>query len=112
MRVEPIAVTIQILGKDYRIACPEGERDGLLASAKYLENTMRDIRSGGKVVGSERIAVMAALNIAHELLLKEHEVQNKGNALKLRLQGLQERIEGALDGAGAEDVAETSQLHV
>ena len=112
MRVEPIAVTIQILGKDYRIACPEGERDGLLASAKYLENTMRDIRSGGKVVGSERIAVMAALNIAHELLLKEHEVQDKGNALKLRLQGLQERIEGALDNTGTEEAAETSQLHV
>ncbi len=96
MNNESIAVTVQILGKDYRIACTVDERDGLLASAKYLEQTMRDIRTGGKVVGSERIAVMAALNIAHELLQKEQREQAKAEALKMRLQGLEERVKGAI----------------
>ena len=60
-------VEIRVLGKEYRIACAEEERDDLLESARYVDQKMREIRDTGKVVGMDRIAVMAALNIAHEL---------------------------------------------
>jgi len=61
-------VSIHILDKEYLVACPEDERQDLLASADYLDKKMREIRDSGKVVGQDRLAVMAALNIAHELL--------------------------------------------
>ena len=59
---------ITILGRTYKVACAEGERDALLRTAAYLDAKMEEIRKSGKVSGTERIAVMAALNIAHELL--------------------------------------------
>ena len=59
---------ITILGRTYKVACAEGEREALLRTAAYLDAKMGDIRKAGKVSGTERIAVMAALNIAHELL--------------------------------------------
>jgi cell division protein ZapA len=58
---------ISILGRDFRVACPASEQDALLAAAEYLDSKMREIREQGKVIGVERIAVMAALNIAFEL---------------------------------------------
>lgn len=62
-------VEILVLGKPYRIACTESERDDLLESARYLDQKMREVRDVGRVVGLDRIAVMAALNITHELKL-------------------------------------------
>ena len=59
---------ITILGRTYKVACEEGERDALLRTAAYLDAKMGEIRKAGKISGTERIAVMAALNIAHELL--------------------------------------------
>ena len=59
---------ITILGRTYKVACEEGERDALLRTAAFLDAKMSEIRKAGKVSGTERIAVMAALNIAHELL--------------------------------------------
>ena len=61
-------VKVNILDKDYQVSCPAAERDALIESARYLDQQMRTIRQGGKVVGVERIAVMAALNITHELI--------------------------------------------
>ncbi|MCB1706829.1 MAG: cell division protein ZapA [Halioglobus sp.] len=61
-------VTVRILDKDYQVACPEEQEAELLISAKYLDKQMRGIRDSGKVIGLERIAVMAALNISYELL--------------------------------------------
>ena len=61
-------IEVTILGRAYKIACEEGERETLLRTAAYLDGKMNEIRKAGKVVGTERIAVMAALNIAHELL--------------------------------------------
>lgn len=69
----PVSVTIS--GKDYQIACPENEKPALIASAKMLNDNMEEIRATGKVVGLDRIAVMAALNIANDLL----KLQNKEN---------------------------------
>ena len=59
---------INIMGRESRVACPPEEREELLEAVAYLNNRMREIRDSGKVVGSERIAIMAALNITHELL--------------------------------------------
>jgi cell division protein ZapA len=59
---------VSILGREYRVACKESERDELMQAVQYLDRRMREIRDAGKIAGSERIAVMAALNITHELL--------------------------------------------
>ena len=56
------------MGREFRVACPEEEQAGLLEAVDYLNRKMLDIRDAGKVIGLERIAIMAALNIAHELL--------------------------------------------
>ena len=61
-------VTVTILDKDYQVACPTDQEAELVVSASYLDKQMRSIRENGKVIGLERIAVMAALNISHELL--------------------------------------------
>ena len=61
-------VTVKILEKEYQVACPEDQQAELAVSAKYLDKQMRSIRDTGKVIGLERIAVMAALNISYELL--------------------------------------------
>ena len=61
-------VIVKLLDKDYQVACPEGQQTALLRAADHLDQQMRDIKSNGKVIGLERIAVMAALNIANELL--------------------------------------------
>ncbi len=61
-------VTVTILDKDYQVACPSDQEAELVVSASYLDKQMRSIRENGKVIGLERIAVMAALNISHELL--------------------------------------------
>ena len=65
---QPNTVTVKILEKEYQVACPEEQEADLIVSAKYLDKQMRDIRDTGKVIGLERIAVMAALNISYELL--------------------------------------------
>ena len=62
------SITVHILDKEYQVACPEDQQSELIVSAKYLDKQMRTIRDTGKVIGLERIAVMAALNISFELL--------------------------------------------
>jgi cell division protein ZapA len=64
----PLTLDVNILGRDYKVACKESERAELTEAVTYLDNRMREIRDGGKITGADRIAVMAALNITHELL--------------------------------------------
>ena len=61
-------IEVMLLGRSYRVACEEREREALLQAVAYLDGKMNEIKQAGKVSGSERIAVMAALNVAHELL--------------------------------------------
>jgi cell division protein ZapA len=61
-------VEVNLLGRTYRVACEDGERESLMQAVAYLDGKMNEIRKAGKVMGAERIAVMAALNVAHELL--------------------------------------------
>jgi cell division protein ZapA len=62
------SLQITVMGRDFRVACPEEEQAGLLEAVDYLNKKMLEIRDAGKVIGLERIAIMAALNIAHEYL--------------------------------------------
>lgn len=62
------AMDITIMGREFRVTCPDEEREELLQAVAYVDKNMREIRDSGKVVGSERVAIMAALNITHELL--------------------------------------------
>jgi cell division protein ZapA len=64
----PRSIEINILGRAYKVACPREEESALLAAADYLDEKMREIRDKSKVIGAERIAIMAGLNLAHELL--------------------------------------------
>jgi len=67
-------VSVSILGKEYQIACPEEEKPALISSAQLLHSNMEQIQSSGKIIGLDRIAVMAALNLAQELInLQDHE---------------------------------------
>lgn len=91
------AVTVSILGKEYIVACSEQERVELLESASYLDKKMREIRDAGKVLGTDRIAVMAALNIAHDLLHQKSGFNlSSGAEVEGRIRNLQAKIEDAL----------------
>jgi len=68
MSADSKGLQISVMGRDFRVACPENEQKGLLEAVEYLNKKMDEIRDSGKIVGLERIAIMAALNIAHELL--------------------------------------------
>jgi cell division protein ZapA len=68
MSKEPPGLDVTILGRQFRVACTEDEKPDLLKAVDYLDRNMREIRDSGKVIGVERIAIMAALNLAHELL--------------------------------------------
>jgi len=89
-------VTVHILEKEYRIACPEEERASLLAAAQFLNGKMREIRDTGKIVGMDRIAVMAALNITHELLQNNSSKDSLKQTIGSRIRSMQEKLEYAL----------------
>ncbi len=90
-------VSVRILEKDYQIACPVEERSDLLDSAEFLNSRMREIRDTGKVVGLDRIAVIAALNMANELIRMKKSDGNLESEVGGRLRILRERVESALE---------------
>lgn len=89
-------IDINILGRSYRVACEDGEREALLEAVAYLDGKMSEIKKSGKVSGTDRIAVMAALNIAHELLsLKVGNGFDIGQA-KRRISLIEAKLDAAL----------------
>ena len=89
-------IEISILGRNYKIACEEGEREALLEAVAYLDGKMGEIKKAGKVSGADRIAVMAALNIAHEFLtMKVGNGFDIGQA-KRRLSLLEAKLDAAI----------------
>jgi len=91
------ALTITVLGREFRVGCPEGEEKQLLASVDFLNRRMKEVRDTGKVVGNERIAIMAALNIAHEMLSrKPGDSAGDSAAVRRRIVAMQETLESAL----------------
>lgn len=95
--------TIHILDKSYQINCPEEQKQELVSSAAFLDKKMREIQRSGKIVGLERIAIMAALNICHEFLAmkKDHVKATAQQAIDQdtlkQLEAIQEKIQSALD---------------
>jgi cell division protein ZapA len=99
-REKPGALTISLLGREFRVACPEGEERQLLAAVDHLNKKLKEVRDTGKVVGNERIAIMAALNIAHEQVSNSGKAVASGGvdavAVKRRIIAMQEALESAL----------------
>jgi cell division protein ZapA len=90
-------VSVRILDKEYHNSCPIEERSDLLDSAEFLNLKMREIRDSGKVVGLDRIAVIAALNMANELMRFRNRDTNLDSDVGGRLRILRERVESALE---------------
>ena len=89
-------VNVTILDKDYLISCTDEEREQLHTAVTYLNMKMKEVKDSGKIVGSERIAVMTALNIAHELLAHKRENDHYTNSVDSMLRRLQNKIDEAL----------------
>ena len=93
-------VVVKLLDKDYQVACPPGQQEALIQSAVHLDEQMRSIRLNGKVIGLERIAVMAALNITNELLQGKGEannIQDEAATSSNQLKSLNQKIDDALN---------------
>ena len=97
MSTKPKTLDVTIMGRSYKVACAEDEREGLLAAVAHLDEKMSGIKAAGKVAGAERIAVMAALNIAHEMLQnRSSHARASGfdiDALKRRMASMQALLE-------------------
>lgn len=89
-------VTVRLLDKEYQVACPEDEREALIESADLLNRKMKEIRDSGKVVGVDRIAVMAALNLCHEMLQGRTSNLRADERLLGRIRILNDALAGAL----------------
>ena len=93
---EPKTVEVNLLGRSYRVACDDHEREALMQAVAYLDAKMNEIRKAGKVMGAERIAVMAALNVAHELLSVRVGAGFDIGKAKRRIHALESKIDAAI----------------
>jgi cell division protein ZapA len=96
MNADPKGLQINVMGREFRVACPEEEQKGLLEAVDYLNRKMGEIRDNGKVIGLERIAIMAALNIAHELLSTKVGGFDIA-ALKRRMESMETMLDQAMN---------------
>jgi cell division protein ZapA len=92
-------VTVQILDKEYRIACVPDEQHGLMECARMLDQRMREVRQNGRVIGADRIAVMAALNLLYDMM----QQRDRRGVDTERLAVLQERVSAAVSADADED---------
>ncbi len=89
-------ITVTILDKEYQVACPEDEVDALRTSARFLHEQMATIRNSGKVLGADRIAVMAALNIANELLSQKQQSGTSNRVIGAGIANLNDKLDAVL----------------
>lgn len=97
MNVKLQPVTVIIMGKEYKIACAPEEQDDLIHSAQQLDAQMRKLRDSGKIVGPDRIAVMTALNLAHELQMVKNQNAVLSQNLSECLIKMSQKIENVLE---------------
>ena len=88
-------INISIMGRDFSVACPPEEQEDLLEAAQYLDKNMKEIQKTGKIIGAERCAIMAALNITNDLLKLQKSTAGQ-DKVQARLSSLQERIDEVL----------------
>jgi len=96
----PITVSLNILDKEYRVSCTENERAGLESSARFLDEKMQDIKQSGRIVGLDRIAVMAGLNITHDLLTEGQKKTGMSLDINDKINALQNKLDFAIDAFG------------
>lgn len=96
MNDQQTSVTVKILGQDFKVKCPPDKIVELQESALHLDQKMREIRDSGAVLGADRVAVIAALNIAHEMLILKKQKNAYIDTLSKRILDLQNKIERAL----------------
>jgi cell division protein ZapA len=92
----PDTVTVRILDKEYQVSCPPSEQEGLLKSARYLDENMRKIKARGNIHGLEKIAVMAALNITHDMLGKSQQLNQTQHVTAQQLKQVEDKIDRCL----------------
>jgi cell division protein ZapA len=92
---EPVA--IHVLDREYTVGVEPGERDSLMAAAKLLDGKMREVRGANRMAAVDRVAVLAALNLAHELQQLRDENGTRDRELARTLDGLQRRLDGLAD---------------
>jgi len=90
------AVEVKILDKEYQVNCPPSDQEALMKSARYLDESMRKIKDRGNIHGAEKIAVMAALNITHDMLRKNRLINETRHATAQEVKGLEEKIDMAI----------------
>ncbi len=93
------SITVSILGRDYQIACPIEEEESLRKSARYLDQQMEQMRSRSASLGYEKIAVLAALNITHDMLKLSSEANSSETASLRDIKQLEKKIDNALMSA-------------
>ncbi len=99
MKESTAQVSVRILDKEYQVACPADERTDLLDSAEVLNAKMREIRDSGRIVGVDRIAVMAALNMANDLLHAQARDRTFDGDVSSRLKLISDRVDSVLGGS-------------
>lgn len=109
MTEKTINTTIEILGKFYPIRCPESDVESLQQAAKYLDDLMANIQSSGKAINLERIAIMAALNISHQLLQQNNQKDSWMNKINSRITSLQDKLESAINKHLQAELAYTAE---
>lgn len=92
----PASVTINILGREYQISCPPEEEEGLRKSARYLASQMEDVKGRGSSLAYEKIAVLAALNITHDLLKRAKDTNVSETDTQREIKLLEKKIESVL----------------
>ena len=96
MSTRAVPTSIRIFDKEYVISCSEEERAGLHQSAAYLSEKMQEAHDGGKALGTERIAVMAALNVVHDHLQLVQETKSKTSLIDASLRRITDQIDISL----------------
>jgi cell division protein ZapA len=98
-------VTVKILSKELQVNCPTEAEEQLNEAALYLDRKMREIRNNGRVIGLEKMAMMAALNIAHELLTHRQLKEEYVKSVSEQIERLQNKLNEALIGNTATEIS-------
>ena len=99
MSDQSTAVQVKILDKEYQVNCPPADQEALIKSASYLDENMRKIKDRGNIHGVEKIAVMAALNITHDMLRKNRMINETRQETAQQVKGLEDKIENAISSS-------------
>ena len=96
MSEESTSVQVKIMDKEYQVNCPPSDKEALIKSARYLDENMSKIKGRGNIHGVEKIAVMAALNIPHDMLRKNRLINETRHATAQQVQGIETKIDSAI----------------